>query len=127
MCILCVCVCVCVCVCDTERQSGLWHISSVLSDEKVLVGEGAAERWGMQLRDEGTMHLPAETREAVWGRWGAEWRDGGRGEDAEHIGSANTICSPGGRLWQAHEAVTWCVGGWSKPGGGGDSGASGGP
>ena len=113
------------CVCVTERQSGLWHIPSVLSDEKVLVGEGVAERWGVQLREEGAVGLPAETRGAVWGRWGAEWREGRRGEDAEHSGSANTICSPGSHLWQAHEAVTWCGGG--KTGGGGDSGASRGP
>ena len=123
MCVLThVCVCVgvcvyivCVCVCererDTERQSGLWHIPSVLSGEKVLVREGVAERRGVQLREEGAVGLPAETRGAVWGRWGAEWRGGRRGEDAEHSGSANTICSPGSRLWQAHEAVTWCRGG----------------
>ena len=114
--IVCMCVCahmrMCVCVCVTERQSGLWHISSVLSDEKVLVGEGVAERRGVQLREEGAVGLPAKTRESVCGgRWGAEWRGGGRSEDAEHSGSANKICSPGSCLWQAHEAVTWCWGG----------------
>ena len=71
---MCVCahmrICVCVCVCVTERQSGLWHISSVLSDEKVLVGEGAAERRGVQLREEGAVGLPAKTREVCVGEGG---------------------------------------------------------
>ena len=91
----------------------------------MLVGEGEAERRGVHLREEGAVGLPEETREAVRRKVGAGWRGGGRGEGAEHSGSANKACSPGSRLWQA--ACGCDLVGGVKIGGEGDSGASGGP
>ena len=93
------CVCahmrMCVCVCVTERQSGLWHISSVLSDEKVLVGEGVAERRGVQLREEGAVGLPAKTRESVCGgRWGAEPIAETHQVDGNHLTNLHRLAGP---------------------------------
>lgn len=91
----------------------------------MLVGEGEAERRGVQLREEGAVGLPAETQEAVGGKVGAEWGGGGRGVATEHSGSANKTSVQAAVSGKPHVAGTWWRG--VKIGGEGDSGASGGP